>query len=235
MKAIGSIALHFTLGQDCPLERHDARSVLLDCLIEAACPGSAGADREISLRAGPGLSTRSGYGGLILCASRPEAYDLLLYAAARSLTTPTVTPWGLLKTVHILSEPGRHPFLRRIFLGKIRPAPLRETVSLRSHSPVVAPFDLLGDLRQAQDELAQLLGETGLRPQEELSPWVFRRITLRRTGNAPETCSVKVELMSSHPYAAPILDYAILRGFGADRSLGQGCLDLDRPPRRNDP
>lgn len=228
MRAIGSLALYFTAEDTCSVEKPETRAALLGALLEAACSGASAvlSDPDTPLRAGPRLAARKGYLGILACAVEEEAYDLLLYAAARGLTAPFFSPWGIHRMVRVESEQGNSPFVRHLSFTHTAPAPLSGPVRLKAYSPLVAPVDILADLDRAQRELAKRLQQPSLSPEGELPHWNFLEISMNTLSSNANHRKGHITLTSSHPFGGLILQYALLKGFGSDKRNGFGHLDL---------
>lgn len=218
MNRVGSIALYFEASDPHLWKQPEIRADFAERLGGITTDG---------LRAGQLLASRKGYVGFLLCAFTPQGYARLLVAASEAYRKKIEGPWGGAKCIRILADSRSHPWVRVLELD--RPpvaAPVEQPVKLRTLSPLKRPYSILGELRQAQAALAGYQGNQGLKEHDELPHWQMTQVRLRSVPADPLAKTGSLSLWSPHRLAWFILQFALLRGFGALREKGYGSLDV---------
>lgn len=233
MKLVGSVIAYFETPDPEQFREPGVRASLVRQLVDSAFPGlwdSLEKDGIFVARAGPFFPGRKGYAGIGFCSAQPDLFRILTLSLASSLFDRTRGEWGEARLVRIEANPERHPFIRVMDLASpLEPCPLLEGVEIISKSPVKAPLELLQDLRAAARDLAGITGKPVFLPEGELPPWDFLRFETKARREQPGLLDVRMKIRGNHPYAKTILDFAILKGFGQEKSRGYGHLDFVSP------
>jgi hypothetical protein len=218
MNRVGSIALYFEASAPYLWKQPEIRADFAERFGGTIMDG---------LRAGQLLPSRKGYVGFLLCAYTPQGYARLLVAASEAYRKEIEGPWGRAKCIRILADSRSHPWVRALELDRLPvAAPVEQPVKLRTLSPLKSPYSILGELRQAQADLADYPGNQGLKEHDELTHWQITQVRLRVPAEDPLAKTGSFSLWSPHRLAWFILQYALLRGFGALREKGYGSLDV---------
>lgn len=213
----GSIAVYLETEKPEKWKNPETRTLFL----EGNIPSGNG-----SVRAGPVVGSRSGYTGFIACAPLPAGYSRLVLGLTALFGKTVESPWGCCRVVRVNADPAAHPWVRVV---KYRQAgvesPLHSPVRLRTWTPLVKPFSILNELREAEVMLG--LGSLEVKCSGgDLPGWRITSVRLVRNPDNKDMMVGSVDLWSSHPMAGKILDLAILKGFGSWKEKGYGHLDI---------
>lgn len=219
--AAGSIAVYLETENPVGWREPEARALF----VEKYMPSG-----DEPVRAGPLVASRPGYTGFIVCAPSPAGYSRLVLGLTSLFGKTIEGPWGRCRVVRVNADPSAHPWVRVVRCrrgGAERP--LHSPVKLRTWTPLVKPFSILNEIREAEMILgltSSMMGSV----EAEVPGWRITSVRLVNGSDNKDFMFGSIELWSRHPMAGQILDMAILKGFGTDRGKGYGHLDVS--PRR---
>ncbi len=213
----GSIAVYLETENPGEWREPEARALFLEKNIPSG---------DEPVRAGPVVASRSGYAGFIVCAPSPAGYARLALGLTSLFSKTIEGPGGRCRVVRVNADPSAHPWVRVVRCrrgGAERP--LHSPVRLRTWTPLVRPFSILNEIREAEMILGLTSSWVGS-VEGEVPGWSITSVRLVNGTDNKDFMFGSVELWSRHPMAGRILDVAILKGFGTDKGKGYGHLDI---------